>query len=119
MQVELVEALRAAIEAAWKDAQYPGDLHVRTVTTSSCSSLLIDVDTGDKPLVNILAPRPKDSHTRDNLDAFRARVDALTEEQKRIVSRLFTYWRAKDWISDRQQPDRNYRCFVRASRPPR
>jgi len=143
MQVESVDALRAAIEAAWKDAQYPGDRHVSAGYENEDlvrrelvgkhwhdvnpvfakpfaygdnlellkpaalafflpAFLLLDVDTGDMPLVNILAPRPKDSRTRDNLDAFWARVDALTEEQKRVVSRLFTYWRAKGWISNRQ-----------------
>jgi hypothetical protein len=141
MQVESVDALRAAIEAAWQDAQYPGDRHVsagydnedlvrselmgkhwRDVNPAFAKPfaygdnlelldpaalafflpafLLIDVDTGDMPLVNALAPRPRDSRNPDNLDKFWARVDALTEEQKSVIARLFTYWRAKEWIAD-------------------
>ncbi|NVB84936.1 MAG: hypothetical protein HOV81_41600 [Kofleriaceae bacterium] len=143
MQVEPVDALRAAIEAAWKDAPYPGDRHVsagydnedlvrselmgkhwRDVKPEFAKPfaygdnlellepaalafflpafLLLDVDSGDMPLVNLLAPRPKEFRTRDNLEAFWARVDVLTEEQKRVVARLFAYWRTRDWISDRE-----------------
>lgn len=135
--------LRAAIEAAWKDARYPGDgqvsagydnvdiiereligKHWREVNPQFAKPfaygdnlallrpaalafylpafLLLDVDTGSLPVVNVLAPTPKQWRDADNMDAFWARIDTLTEEQKSVIARIFTYWRAKEWISDRE-----------------